>query len=179
MTRSQLEHILRAAGAITDETEIVVLGSQSILGSFPNAPEALCRSVEADAFPLHAPEKADLIDGTIGELSPFHETHGYYAHGIGSDSTVLAEGWKNRLVRIASSATKGVVGWCLSPADLAISKLAAGRDKDISFVSRMLAFNLVSSADIERLAASLRPEFKKPIRLHLSAAQQKKRDLAP
>ena len=35
MTRAQLEHIVRAAGAITDESVILVLGSQSILGAFP------------------------------------------------------------------------------------------------------------------------------------------------
>ena len=70
MKRHQLEHILRASGAITDETEIVILGSQSILGQYPEPPEALCRSMEADAFPLNAPDKADLIDGTIGERSP-------------------------------------------------------------------------------------------------------------
>jgi hypothetical protein len=157
MTRQQLEHILRAAGAITDETEIVVLGSQAILGSFPNAPDALCRSMEADAFPLHAPEKADLIDGTIGELSPFHETHGYYAHGISPDSAVLAEGWRDRLVRIASPATKGVVGYCLSPTDLAVSKLAASRDKDIAFVALMLSLKLVTAKKIETLAPFLKP----------------------
>jgi len=35
MTRAQLEHIVRAAGSITDESVILVLGSQSILGRFP------------------------------------------------------------------------------------------------------------------------------------------------
>ena len=32
MTRTQLEHIIRAAGAIADETDLVVIGSQAILG---------------------------------------------------------------------------------------------------------------------------------------------------
>ena len=170
MTRHQLEHILRAAGAITDETEIVVLGSQAILGSFPDAPESLCRSMEADAFPLHAPGKADLIDGTIGELSPFHETHGYYAHGIEPDSTVLAEGWQNRLVKIVTPATRGITGLCLSPADLAISKLAAGRDKDLDFVARLVAFQLVATADIARLAATLQPKLAEQVRRNLALA---------
>lgn len=38
MTRAQLEHIVRAAGSITDESVILVLGSQSILGAFPARP---------------------------------------------------------------------------------------------------------------------------------------------
>ena len=44
MNRNQLEHILRAAGAITGRTEWVIIGSQAILGPVPNAPEDLTAS---------------------------------------------------------------------------------------------------------------------------------------
>lgn len=43
MKRSELEHLIRAAGSIADDAEIVVIGSQSILGQFPNAPSPLAR----------------------------------------------------------------------------------------------------------------------------------------
>ena len=33
MRRSELEHLIRAAAAITDQYEIMVIGSQSILGA--------------------------------------------------------------------------------------------------------------------------------------------------
>ncbi|MEI7898814.1 MAG: DUF6036 family nucleotidyltransferase [bacterium] len=155
MNRHQLEHILRASGAITDETEIVILGSQSILGQYPEPPEALCRSMEADAYPLHAPDKADLIDGTIGELSPFHETHGYYAHGITPETTVLAAGWQSRLVRLQTPLTQGVVGLCLAPIDLAISKLAACREKDLAFVRIMLESHLIDPEEVCELMRTL------------------------
>ena len=79
MTREQLEHVIRAAARIADATEIVVVGSQALLGEFPAAPAELLESMEADVYPRDHPERADLIDGAIGELSPFHETHGYYA----------------------------------------------------------------------------------------------------
>jgi hypothetical protein len=46
----------------------------------------LLTSQEADIYPLGDPAKSDLIDGTIGELSPFHETFGYYAHGVGPET---------------------------------------------------------------------------------------------
>jgi hypothetical protein len=36
MTRSELEHLIRAAGSITQDNEIVVIGSQSVLGQFPH-----------------------------------------------------------------------------------------------------------------------------------------------
>ena len=35
MTRKQLEHLIRAAAVIADDDEIVVIGSQAILGQFP------------------------------------------------------------------------------------------------------------------------------------------------
>lgn len=83
MTRAELEHVIRAAAAISGEEHIVVVGSQAILGQFPNAPAELLVSMEADLYPRSAPEKADLIEGSIGELSPFHDTFGYYAEGVG------------------------------------------------------------------------------------------------
>jgi hypothetical protein len=93
MTRFQLEHIIRAAGAITGSREIIIIGSQAILGSFPNAPGALLISNEADLFPTGDSAKADLVDGSIGELSPFHGTFGYYAHGVGLETATLPTGW--------------------------------------------------------------------------------------
>lgn len=39
MQRQQLEHLIRAAAGITGATEIVVIGSQAVLGQFPNAPD--------------------------------------------------------------------------------------------------------------------------------------------
>jgi hypothetical protein len=82
MTRAALEHLLRAAAALTNERDFVVIGSQAVLGQFTNPPEALLVSIEADIYPRYAPEKSDLIDGAIVELSRFHETFGYYAHGV-------------------------------------------------------------------------------------------------
>lgn len=40
------------------------------LAQFPDAPDDLLRSMEADIFPRNKPHLADLIDGSIGELSP-------------------------------------------------------------------------------------------------------------
>lgn len=37
MKRSELEHIIRASGEIAGDDEIVIIGSQAILGQFPNA----------------------------------------------------------------------------------------------------------------------------------------------
>ena len=71
------------AREITGQDEFVVIGSQAILGSRSEPPEELLQSMEADLYPLNDPEAADLIDGALGDGSPFHAAFGYYAHGVG------------------------------------------------------------------------------------------------
>jgi hypothetical protein len=155
MNRRQLEHALRAAASVAAADELVVVGSQAILGAFPDAPAELLSSMEVDVYPLHAPERADLIDGSIGELSPFHETFGYYAHGVSPETAALPTGWRNRLVKVANENTGGATGWCISPADLAISKLVAGREKDMDFVRALLKHGMITVASVSDLLAEM------------------------
>ncbi|WP_394828755.1 DUF6036 family nucleotidyltransferase [Pendulispora albinea] len=149
MTRVQLEHILRAAGDIADDIEIIVIGSQAILGRYPNAPDALLVSVEADVYPKNVPARWELIDGCIGEGSPFHETFGYYAQGVEEGTAILPDGWKARLVPVKNANTRGITGWCLEPHDLVLSKYVAGRDKDRRFARDALRFGLVQREELE------------------------------
>ena len=145
MNRAALEHILRAASAITNEREFIVIGSQSILGQYPNAPDSLLVSIEADVYPRYAPERSDIVDGAIGELSQFHQTFGYYAHGVDQTTAGLPAGWGDRLIRVGNDNTGGAIGWCLEAHDLAAAKLAAGRDQDLRFVQILLSERLVSA----------------------------------
>jgi hypothetical protein len=158
MNRKQLEHVLRASGSISGCREIVVIGSQAILGAHPDAPSELLTSIEVDLYPSDAPEKADLIDGCIGELSPFHQTFGYYAHGVGPETALLPGQWKSRLVRVQNENTAGTIGWCLSPLDLAVSKLLAGRPKDLDFVRVMLRNGLTTKPEITSTLTELPPD---------------------
>ena len=144
MNRSQLEHIIRAAGSIADDKDIIVLGSTSILAQFPSFPEPLLFSVEADVFPKNRPEMSDVIDGSIGELSPFHQTFGYYAHGVSSETANnLPEGWDSRLVPLSGPNTEGVTGWCIEVHDLLAGKYVSGREKDLLFIAGVIAAGLV------------------------------------
>jgi hypothetical protein len=122
MTRAQLEHIIRAAGAIADTQDVVVIGSQAVLGQFPDAPQELLVSSEADVFLRSDPGRSELIDGSIGEGSPFQREFGYYAHGVDETTAVLPEGWRGRLILITGEKTRFVRGWCLEIHDLAIAK---------------------------------------------------------
>jgi hypothetical protein len=100
MTREELEHIIRASGDITDPYEFVIVGSQAILGSVPNPEAIFTVSMEADIYPKDAPELAEKIDGAIGEGSQFHDTYGYYAHGVGSETATLPKDWQSRVHKV-------------------------------------------------------------------------------
>jgi hypothetical protein len=127
MTREQLAHILRAASTIARDPEVLVIGSQSILGSYDESllPPEATGSTEVDVAFFADPDnaKSDSVDGAIGELSEFDEMNGYYAQGVSPSTAVLPEGWRDRLVRFETPATAPGYGLCLEPHDCVISKL--------------------------------------------------------
>ncbi|HEY2013684.1 MAG TPA: DUF6036 family nucleotidyltransferase [Bryobacteraceae bacterium] len=156
MTRPQLEHIIRAAGTIADVDDIIVIGSQAVLGEFPDAPAEFLVSNEADVYPRGRTDRTDLIDATIGEGSPFQRSFGYFAHGVDETTAVLPAGWRGRLILVSGENTRFVRGWCLEIHDLAIAKYVAGREKDREF-TRALARRAMVRREVleERLSATV------------------------
>lgn len=142
MRRSELEHLIRAAAVLADDLDIVVVSSQAILGSAPDAPAVLVAATGADVFPRNHPERSAVIDGAIGEASAFRETFGYHARGVGPDLAAPA-GWEERLVLLPGPGAGGARGWCLEPHDLVVTKCAAGRTRDFAFATEALAAGLV------------------------------------
>ena len=171
MNRSELEHIIRAAGEIAQVKKVIILGSQSILAQFPDLSkfvsnldqtdvavknrnlEILIRSIEADIMIPDSDEKTELMEAVMGELSVFHDTFGYYAQGVDLTTSKLPEGWENRLVEICNENTNGISGMCVEIHDVMVSKLYAGRPKDIEFFKAAVNFGLLSEEILrERLA---------------------------
>lgn len=158
MKRHELEHILRACAGITGQDRFIVIGSQAVLGQFPQAPGELLVSREADVYCPGNPAATELIDGSIGEMSPFDQTFRYYAHGVGAETAVLPSGWEDRLVPIRSELTGGATGYCLEVHDLAVSKLVAGREKDLVFVAALIRHRLADASTVrQRLALTVLP----------------------
>jgi hypothetical protein len=155
MNRIQLEHIIRAASQISDDTEIVVVGSQAIHAQAMKLPPIAFQSAEADVYPRNHPERADEIDAAIGELSPFHETHGYYAHGVSPKTSILPAGWEQRLIRISNQNTGGATGLCLDVHDLVLSKYAAGRERDQEFNQALIRGGCVSRRKLTALLRAM------------------------
>lgn len=142
MRRRDLAHVLRAACTIAEAGEALVLGSQAILGAFAESvlPPEAASSIEVDVafFDDEANVLSDRVDGSIGELSPFHESNGYYAQGVSVTTAILPAGWRDRLIVFETLETAPARGLCLEPHDLAISKLVAFREKDRDFAAAPL-----------------------------------------
>lgn len=151
MTREELEHIIRASGDITDQYEFVIVGSQSMLGPVPNPEAEFTMSMEADIYPLQAPELADRIDGAIGEGSQFHQNYGYYAQGVGPDTATLPKDWMQRVHRVQNGNTNDRVGYCLDVLDLFLAKAVAGREKDREFCMALFEHGYVTPARVLEL----------------------------
>lgn len=154
MTREELEHVLRASAAITTDHSFVV-GSQSVLLTYPNAPTELLMSNELDLYPAMHPERAALIDGAIGQLSMFHDTFGYYADGVGPETARMPDDWMK-------AATLHYIGDLTAIApdihDVAVSKCVAGRDKDAAWVRELFRHRMIDFDKLELRLRALDPQ---------------------
>lgn len=156
MNRQQLAHLLRSACTIAGDEDVLVLGSQSILGSFDedDLPPEATASQEADLGFLNDPDrdKADRVEAIIGEMSAFHDQHGVYAEGIHVDTATLPEGWRDRLVGWDLQSSHPAKPHFLEPHDLAVAKLAANREKDKAFVDALIRTGMLDVVVIRERA---------------------------
>jgi hypothetical protein len=152
VNRTQLAHVLRSASRIAGDSEVLVVGSQAILGvcDEDELPAAATASMEADIAFLDDADraKADEVEGGIGEFSSFHEEFGYYAEGVHIDTVVLPDGWTERLIRPDLPGAEPAHATFLEPHDLIASKLAAGRPKDLAFALALVQADVI---DLELL----------------------------
>ncbi|WP_063993764.1 DUF6036 family nucleotidyltransferase [Bradyrhizobium sp.] len=147
-----LLRVVRALAFAFDTDTVYIVGSQAILASMSDAPEATRQSPEIDAFPANAkvwemkeakhtrdgvqPIASEHIDGLFGSESQFHRTHGFYIDGVDETTAKLPRGWLNRAVRVQTEVGgRTVTGVAPALEDLVVSKLARLDDRDKRFVS--------------------------------------------
>ena len=108
--------------------------------------------------PKNRPDKIDAIDGVLGELSLFHQTHGFYVHGLPiEEAATLPQGWKFRTTPVFDEiSTNGKTGWCVEAHDLAASKLAVYREKDRDFVRILLIEKMIRAETLIEQIRTLR-----------------------
>lgn len=155
MTIRALQHLLRAALVLAEDRSFLVLGSASLLASFPElgGPEGpLASTYDADLSPEPFDELTGrMLDEALGEDRAYYQRHGYHAD-ILRDSVfeTLPPGWRERLVPVPECPNS----FALDPHDLAAVKLLAGRPKDLALVKTLAERGLIRAAPTrERLSA--------------------------
>ncbi len=149
-TLGDLERTVRAIATEFKTDKVFIIGSQSILLAWPDAPPVMRSSPEIDVFPENAkvweieekkkhpdefPEASEHIDALFGSGSHFHKTHGFYIDGVDERTATFPTGWQSRAIirRIdVNGRTVAAVAPC--PEDLIVSKLVRLDDKDKSFI---------------------------------------------
>jgi hypothetical protein len=143
MQRHQLQHVILEIGRRFDLRDFYIVGFAAILAALPDPPVgSLTATRDVDVIPPGDDEQlADRISFDLGEASDFDIEHGYYAQGVSLRTPAFAPAdWQARAlpVRVAE-----YTGWCMEPHDLVLSKLGAGRDKDLEFARDAAALGLV------------------------------------
>jgi hypothetical protein len=138
MTLAALQHLIRSAQALAEGRPMLVLGSASLLASFPdlgNANGPLASTFDADLCPDPFDElTAIMLDEALGENRAYYRIHGYHAD-ILRDSILetLPAGWRERLVPVPET----LAAFALDPQDLATVKLLVGRPKDLALIREL------------------------------------------
>ncbi len=150
MNLPALQHIIRSAQSLAEDTTLIVLGSASLLASFAELGDSdgpLATTYDADLLPDPFDElTAVMLHEALGENRAYFRIHGYHADILrDSIEGTLPEGWRERLVPIHGMRS----AFALDPHDLAAVKLLVERPKDISLVKLLLTRNLLDTAVIE------------------------------
>lgn len=133
--RPDIDHMLRAAGDLTGQSQFVLVGSAAVIAWAPELPQIMAMTSEIDIFGTtdDPEETAFEIDSVLGQGSLFHETHGYFVDGVSPDTARLPPGWRER-ARSIRTTTGNVTALVPEPNDIAVSKLVRCSDKDLNFL---------------------------------------------
>ena len=176
MRLESLVHVVKVASAISPGRRIVVLGSSSLLASYPelgNSNGPLETSFDADLLIEAIDEElAAIMREAIGKESLFEKKEGYHADTL---RPVIAEtfpsGWEGRLVPLPGSEAL-----CLDPHDLAAVKIQVGRPKDLDLCATLLATKRLQPEIIEARLRDMRMEDR--LRVHSSLRLKKVCEMA-
>jgi hypothetical protein len=170
-TIEDLVETVRAIARLFKTDKVFIIGSQSILLSWPDAPVVLRTSGEIDAYPENAkiweimqkelnpddqPEASEEINALFGEGSKFHREHGFYIDGVDENTARLPEDWNKRAIsKTIDVDGRMVLAVAPCPEDVIVSKLARLSDKDKEFVEAYHAARpLNGELLIERIKAT-------------------------
>ena len=144
-------HVIEAVNALVHPMRITVMGSSSLLAHDPSLGEPgqpLELSLDADLLLEPTDEaQAAVLHEAVGEGSLFHREYGVYVELLRPEiEETLPPGWRDRCTAIEGM--QHTV--CLDPYDLAVAKLAVGREKDIGLFRELVTRGFIDLEVLRR-----------------------------
>lgn len=168
MKQYEIEDALSSLWVLVREPSPIVIGSQSLHGKFPDIADDIMFSREVDVILPNKVKLGRWLNEVVGDDTPFSVDRGYYIdHVIPVDGLpIFASGWEDRLIKKAVSlnSENQVLASFLSPEDLVICKLGAGRAKDFVFVEALVRRGLVTLDAVAALAEGVPMAYKDKVK---------------
>jgi hypothetical protein len=144
-----LEKLFARARDLTNHTEFVVVGSNSVLGVPRDSalPARMTMSNDVDAYPKADPGRAFDLVKDLGQGSAFDLENGFYFDPVSPTLPTLPAGWESRLFRIALAGELTL--YFLDPNDAAVSKYARAEPRDREWLQAGIDAGVLSPAIIE------------------------------
>jgi len=163
--------LLRAARSVAEQIEadrVIVVGSQAILLTWPDAPMALKITPEIGLYPENNRdwearnpgfEASEEISALFGEMSAFHQSFGFYLDGVDENTAQMPPDWMKR----AATAEIDVYGRtaviiCPAIQDVVVSKLHRLAEKDVDFIRECVAAGHIEVASVLAGLRATKPE---------------------
>lgn len=162
-TVADLTRAVRSLARHFKTDTVVVVGSQAVLLTWPDAPAPMRLSPEIDAYPANyrqweaanpGSEASEEVNALFGYGSHFHEEFGFFIDGVDESTARLPQGWRERC-RVLEIEDRGVTIKAIAPRmeDLIVAKLHGLREKDRAYIH---ACHQAYSLDVGQLKALMR-----------------------
>ena len=186
MNKSEITDALAALWVLVHEPEPIVIGSQALHGKYPDLADSIQYSREIDVILPNKWKLGNWLSDVVGDGTPFEVDRGYYIdHVLAKEGLpILADGWKERAFKeqLVVNGTVHGQSLFLSPEDMAISKLGAGREKDIEFVRTLIERGYIRLSEVQALvpcvAAAYRARVQKGVDA-IHSPRETERDYSP
>ena len=141
------EDLLRAARSVATHfsaDRVIIVGSQAILLTWPDAPVVMKITPEIDIYPENNRdweqrnpgfEASVEISVLFGEMSQFHQRFGFYLDGVDENTARMPPDWLGHAETMEIDVYgRAVIIVCPSIEDVIVSKLHRLVEKDITFI---------------------------------------------
>lgn len=177
MKHSEIEEALMSLWVLVKESSPIVIGSQALHGKFPDVADDIMYSREVDVILPNKHKMGRWLNEVVGDDTPYAVDRGYYIDHVMpvEGLPIFALGWESRLIHkaLGISGAEGVLAAYLSPEDMVICKLGAGRSKDFAFVESLIRHGMVDVGSIESLADAVPDAYREKVKAGIQGIKER------